>query len=100
MIVCNCVRESRLPPGHLQQTEKPRARKSAGVFCLQLEEWRPRCRYLPLALSTRMTPPGQPLFTPRGGEDSSKCKARNLQCDLCIVREPAFCLRLEGAALA
>src|SRR5687767_8141367 len=32
MIVCNRVRESRLPPGHLQQAENPGLERAPGFF--------------------------------------------------------------------
>src|SRR5688572_22963562 len=47
MIVCNRVRESRLPPGHLQQ-RKARSRKRSGFFVLGLRDARTAASVSPI----------------------------------------------------
>src|SRR4051812_42455451 len=44
MIVCNCVRESRLPPDHLQQKSPASKEDRAFLFPVPIAEWRGAAR--------------------------------------------------------
>src|SRR3989442_6186418 len=78
------ARESRLPPGHLHK--KPRARKSAGVFCWWRSSWS-----LPVTLAP-LARPGLILFVQTFG-DLANFNPHGLAADGAFRPEGTFVLR-------